>query len=149
MHIHIKYTAVMTGKPIANPNLPAPPSGKYTAKDHCRRVARWIVEHGGPKAGIIWLEGQSMKMTEVYSPLTYDLNFARRQCANLYLYRTMIRQRSSGMCNPNPNPMESNDDDRTRERIPDRCLATLQGSRHYRSLTNVQATSPLLLPDWM
>lgn len=50
--------------PIANPDLPLPPSGKYPAKSHCRRVAQWIAEHGGPKSGIIYLEGQSTHMTE-------------------------------------------------------------------------------------
>ncbi|KAK5708682.1 hypothetical protein LTR17_020453 [Elasticomyces elasticus] len=52
-------------KPIANPDLPAPPSGKYPAKAHARRVAKWIAEQGGPKSGIIFLEGQSTKMMEV------------------------------------------------------------------------------------
>ncbi|KAK5107986.1 hypothetical protein LTR62_008880 [Meristemomyces frigidus] len=51
-------------KPIANPDLPPPPSGKYTAKSHCRRVAKWIADNGGPSSGVIYLEGQSMKMTE-------------------------------------------------------------------------------------
>lgn len=52
-------------KPIANPDLPAPPSGKYPAKAHARRVAQWIAENGGPKSGIIYLEGQLTVMTEV------------------------------------------------------------------------------------
>jgi len=55
----------MTGKSIANPDLPPPPSGKYPAKAHCRRVAKWIAENGGPASGVVWLEGQSMQMTEV------------------------------------------------------------------------------------
>ncbi|CAK4033622.1 related to Probable Xaa-Pro aminopeptidase PEPP [Lecanosticta acicola] len=50
--------------PIANPNLPSPPSGKYPAKAHARRVAKWIAENGGPKGGVIYLEGQGTKMTE-------------------------------------------------------------------------------------
>ena len=52
-------------KPIANPELPPPPAGKYPAKNHARRVAKWIAENGGPKSGVIYLEGQLMKMTEV------------------------------------------------------------------------------------
>ncbi|KAK5133794.1 hypothetical protein LTR08_007223 [Meristemomyces frigidus] len=51
-------------KAIANPDLPQPPSGKYPAKAHVKRVARWIAENGGPKSGVIYLEGQSTKMTE-------------------------------------------------------------------------------------
>ncbi|KAK4499267.1 hypothetical protein PRZ48_009780 [Zasmidium cellare] len=54
----------MAPKPIANPNLPKPPSGKYPAKAHARRVAKWIAENGGPTSGVIYLEGQSTKMTE-------------------------------------------------------------------------------------
>lgn len=51
-------------KTIANPNLPAPPSGKYPAKAHARRVAKWIADNGGPQSGIIYLEGQSLRMNE-------------------------------------------------------------------------------------
>lgn len=51
-------------KTIANPNLPAPPSGKYPAKAHARRVAKWIADNGGPQSGIIYLEGQSLQMNE-------------------------------------------------------------------------------------
>jgi len=52
-------------KQIANPNLPKPPAGKYPAKSHCQRVAKWIADNGGPKSGVIYLEGQSMKIHEV------------------------------------------------------------------------------------
>lgn len=55
----------MTPKPIANPDLPAPPTGKYPAKAHARRVARWIADNGGPTSGVIYLEGQSEKIVEV------------------------------------------------------------------------------------
>lgn len=51
-------------KRIANPDLPAPPSGKYPAKAHCRRVAKWIAENGGPTSGIIYLQGQSLHIHE-------------------------------------------------------------------------------------
>ncbi|KAF2774367.1 hypothetical protein EJ03DRAFT_322959 [Teratosphaeria nubilosa] len=51
-------------KPIANPDLPPPPSGKYPAKSHARRVAKWIVENGGPSSGLLYLEGQSTKIHE-------------------------------------------------------------------------------------
>jgi Xaa-Pro dipeptidase len=52
-------------KQIANPNLPAPPSGKYPAKSHSRRVAKWLAENGGPKEGVIYLEGQALREHEV------------------------------------------------------------------------------------
>ncbi|KAK3114210.1 hypothetical protein LTR53_007710 [Teratosphaeriaceae sp. CCFEE 6253] len=52
------------GKTIANPDLPAPPSGKYPAKAHARRVAQWIARNGGPDGGVIYLEGQGTKMIE-------------------------------------------------------------------------------------
>lgn len=52
-------------KQIANPNLPLPPSGKYPAKAHCKRVAKWIADNGGPSSGVIYMEGQSTHMTEV------------------------------------------------------------------------------------
>ncbi|KAI5366647.1 putative peptidase M24, aminopeptidase P, creatinase/Aminopeptidase P/Spt16 [Septoria linicola] len=54
----------MAPRPIANHDLPKPPSGKYPAKAHARRVAKYIAEHGGPSSGLIYLEGQSTKMTE-------------------------------------------------------------------------------------
>lgn len=53
---------------IANHNLPKPPSGKYPAKAHCRRVAAWIAENGGPSSGVIYLQGQSLKEHEVQAP---------------------------------------------------------------------------------
>lgn len=52
-------------KRIANPDLPPPPTGKYPAKAHCRRVAKWIANNGGPTSGVIYLEGQGTHMTEV------------------------------------------------------------------------------------
>ena len=53
---------------IANPDLPAPPSGKYPAKSHCRRVAKWIAQNGGPASGVIYLEGRDTVMTEASLP---------------------------------------------------------------------------------
>jgi Xaa-Pro dipeptidase len=52
-------------KQIANPDLPAPPSGKYPAKSHSRRVAKWLAENGGPTEGVIYLEGQALREHEV------------------------------------------------------------------------------------
>lgn len=52
-------------KQIANPALPAPPSGKYPAKSHCRRVAKWLAENDGPTEGVIYLEGQALREHEV------------------------------------------------------------------------------------
>jgi len=51
-------------KRIANPDLPAPPLGKYTAKSHCRRVAEWIASNNGPNSGLIVLQSQTTHMTE-------------------------------------------------------------------------------------
>jgi hypothetical protein len=39
--------------------------GKYPAKDHARKVAKWIVEKGGDKKGTIYLEAQKQKLNEV------------------------------------------------------------------------------------
>ena len=60
-----QVTFIMPEPPIANPGLPPPPTGKYPAKDHCRRVARWIADSGGPSSGVIYLEGTGTHMKEV------------------------------------------------------------------------------------
>jgi hypothetical protein len=39
--------------------------GKYPAKDHARKVAKWIIEKGGDKKGTIYLEAQKQKLNEV------------------------------------------------------------------------------------
>lgn len=52
-------------KQIANPDLSPPPKGKYPAKSHCRRVAKWLAENSGPKEGVIYLEGQALGIHEV------------------------------------------------------------------------------------
>jgi hypothetical protein len=56
-------------KSIANHDLPKPPTGKYPAKAHCRRVAAWIAENGGPSSGVIYLQGQTLKEHEVEVPM--------------------------------------------------------------------------------
>jgi Xaa-Pro dipeptidase len=56
-------------KSIANHDLPKPPAGKYPAKAHCRRVAAWIAENGGPSSGVIYLQGQTLKEHEVEVPM--------------------------------------------------------------------------------
>ncbi|KAH8729070.1 putative Xaa-Pro aminopeptidase [Phaeosphaeriaceae sp. PMI808] len=38
--------------------------GKYPAKDHARKVAKWIIEKGGDKNGTIYLEAQKQKLLE-------------------------------------------------------------------------------------
>ncbi|KAL1643035.1 hypothetical protein SLS61_009423 [Didymella pomorum] len=38
--------------------------GKYPAKEHARKVAKWIVEKGGDKNGTIYLEAQKQKLNE-------------------------------------------------------------------------------------
>jgi hypothetical protein len=39
--------------------------GKYPAKEHARKVAKWILENGGDKKGTIYLEAQKQKLNEV------------------------------------------------------------------------------------
>jgi Xaa-Pro dipeptidase len=39
--------------------------GKYPAKEHARKVAKWIIEKGGDKNGTIYLEAQKQKLNEV------------------------------------------------------------------------------------
>lgn len=63
--LHNPAKKSMPDKPIANPDLSAPPTGRYPAKDHCRRVAKWISENGGPSSGVIYLEGMGTHMKEV------------------------------------------------------------------------------------
>lgn len=70
----------MPDKPIANPDLPAPPTGKYPAKDHCRRVAKWISENGGPSSGVIYLEGMGTHMKEVSTYFVVDGSVIERMC---------------------------------------------------------------------
>ncbi|OAL48005.1 putative Xaa-Pro aminopeptidase [Pyrenochaeta sp. DS3sAY3a] len=38
--------------------------GKYPAKEHARKVAKWIIEKGGDKNGTIYLEAQKQKLNE-------------------------------------------------------------------------------------
>ncbi|KAL5113841.1 hypothetical protein ACEQ8H_008261 [Pleosporales sp. CAS-2024a] len=38
--------------------------GKYPAKDHARKVAKWIVDKGGDSKGTIYLEAQKQKLNE-------------------------------------------------------------------------------------
>jgi hypothetical protein len=38
---------------------------KYPAKDHVRKVAKWLKENGGDAKGVIYLEGQKDKLIEV------------------------------------------------------------------------------------
>jgi Xaa-Pro dipeptidase len=39
--------------------------GKYPAKEHARKVAKWIIAKGGDKKGTIYLEAQKQKLNEV------------------------------------------------------------------------------------
>jgi hypothetical protein len=38
--------------------------GKYPAKEHARKVAKWIIEKGGDKNGTIYIEAQKQKLNE-------------------------------------------------------------------------------------
>jgi Xaa-Pro dipeptidase len=51
---------------IIDPVEPEILRSKYPAKEHARRVARWIIEHGGKKNGVIYLEAQKLRYNEVY-----------------------------------------------------------------------------------
>ena len=49
--------------------------GKYPAKEHARKVAKWIIEKGGDKNGTIYLEAQKQKLNEDNdgeAPFRYD-----------------------------------------------------------------------------
>jgi hypothetical protein len=39
--------------------------GKYPAKAHAKRVAKFILDQGGDKNGVLYLEGQKVRMIEV------------------------------------------------------------------------------------
>jgi Xaa-Pro dipeptidase len=39
--------------------------GKYPAKEHAKKVAKWIIGKGGDKNGTFYLEGQKQKLNEV------------------------------------------------------------------------------------
>jgi len=45
-------------------SLPKELQGKYPAKEHAKRVADWIKENGGESKGLIYLEGQKMRLIE-------------------------------------------------------------------------------------
>jgi Xaa-Pro dipeptidase len=38
---------------------------KYPAKEHARNVAKWIIQNGGNKNGLIYLEAQKLRYNEV------------------------------------------------------------------------------------
>lgn len=51
---------------LRDDTLPAPPSGKYPAKAHARKVAAWIASKSDkPISGVLYLEAQKTKMVEV------------------------------------------------------------------------------------
>lgn len=39
-------------------------NGKYPAKVHAKKVADWILAHGGDKTGTIYLEAQKSRLLE-------------------------------------------------------------------------------------
>jgi hypothetical protein len=41
--------------------------GKYPAKAHAKKVAKFILDQGGDKNGVLYLEGQKVRMIEVSS----------------------------------------------------------------------------------
>jgi len=49
---------------LAHPNLPPPPTGKYPAKAHAKKVADHIRQHGDLGRGVIYLEAQKTRMIE-------------------------------------------------------------------------------------
>ena len=67
-----QWLGYITDMPLANPNLPSPPTGKYPAKAHARKVAEYIQQrHGGSTDGVIYLEGQKTSMVEVCSMFSF------------------------------------------------------------------------------
>jgi Xaa-Pro dipeptidase len=46
-------------------NYDAVLKGKYPAKEHAKKVAKWIIEKGGDKNGTIYLEAQKQRLQEV------------------------------------------------------------------------------------
>lgn len=55
---------------LKDKSQPPPPSGKYPAKAHARKVARWIAdrqkhENGTSGSSVIYLESQKTHMIEV------------------------------------------------------------------------------------
>jgi hypothetical protein len=48
--------------------------GKYPAKEHAKRVAEWIVQNGGKKDGLIYLEAQKLKYNEVCMVTALELH---------------------------------------------------------------------------
>jgi hypothetical protein len=57
--------------------------GKYPAKEHARRVAQYIIQNGGRKDGLLYLEAQKSKYNEVsgaYSPVP-DATLDEALCA--------------------------------------------------------------------
>lgn len=40
-------------------------SSKYPAKYHAKRVTDWIIDHGGSKDGLLYLEAQKLRYNEV------------------------------------------------------------------------------------
>jgi hypothetical protein len=63
--------------------------GKYPAKEHARKVAKWIIEKGGDKNGTIYLEAQKQKLNEV--------RMSRRSKDGADRCRTMMAKLRSGM----------------------------------------------------
>ena len=68
--------------------------GKYPAKDHARKVAKWIVDKGGDKKGTIYLEAQKQKLNEVCN---LQLWSSQTNCC-----RTMIVKLHSGTSREGP-----------------------------------------------
>nr|POE87777.1 putative xaa-pro aminopeptidase pepp [Quercus suber] len=89
-------------KPIANPNLPAPPAGKYPAKDHARRVAKWIADHDGPTKGVLYLEGTAERLVEVSraisSPFLFFLPWAGREGGGIFWAIVKWKAEMSRVC---------------------------------------------------
>ena len=48
--------------------------GKYPAKAHAKNVGQWIVGKGGDKNGVLYLEGQKLRMIEVCIAVLRDFH---------------------------------------------------------------------------
>jgi hypothetical protein len=52
-------------------------NGKYPAKAHAKKVAEYVINKGGNKNGVLYLEGQKLRMIEV-SLFLVPVNLPRR-----------------------------------------------------------------------
>jgi hypothetical protein len=67
--------------------------GKYPAKDHARKVAKWIVAKGGDEKGTIYLEAQKQKLNEVHVLKLWSSQANRCRTMIVKLHSGTLRER--------------------------------------------------------